>query len=61
MKFYRTEKDNLINLEEVAMIYKGGPDEPYTVALKNGKEYSVPELGIEDVDHIMDYNAYFIK
>ena len=61
MKFYRTEKDNLINLEEAAMIYKGGPEEPYTVALKNGKEYSVPELKVEDVDRIMEYNDYLIK
>ena len=60
MRFYRTKEGNLINLEQVAMIYKDPEDGSYRGACSNGTTYEMPELGAPDIDKIMDYNDYFI-
>ena len=59
MKFYKTSKGNIINLEHVDLIY-ADDEARYTVAFKNEKEYMVPELTEEDIDRIMEYNNHFI-
>lgn len=61
MKLYRTKEDNVINLEQVAFIYRPPLVESYFVACTNGLTYEVPELGEEDIDKIMEYNDYLIK
>lgn len=61
MKLYRTKDDNVINLEEVTLIYKD-PTSPecYRVALTSGVTYELPELDKDDIDRIMEYNDYLI-
>ena len=61
MKFYRTKENNIINLEEVTLIYKDKDTGLYNVVYKNTQDYSVPELSEEDIEKIMEYNNYFIK
>ena len=60
MKFYRTKENNIINLEEITLIYKG-ENGKYSVVFKNTQDYVVPELTEEDIKNIMEYNNYFIK
>lgn len=60
MKLYRTAKDNLINLDDVTEIYRSNDQSPYTVIYKGGRVRTVPELTVEDIDNIMDYNNYLI-
>ena len=61
MKIYRTKEDNLINLEQVTLIYKDPDDGGYRVSFTNGITYEMPELDQEDIERIMDYNDYLIK
>ena len=60
MKLYRTAKDNLINLDDVTEIYRSNDQSPYTVIYKGSRVRTVPELTVEDIDNIMDYNNYLI-
>lgn len=60
MKLYRTKEDNVINLEQVAFIYRPPQEQYYRVACTNGLTYEVPELTKEDIDKIMQYNDYLI-
>ncbi len=60
MKLYRTSKDNLINLDDISEIYRATDQSPYTVIYKGGRASTVPELTVEDIDNIMDYNNYLI-
>lgn len=61
MKIYRTKEDNLINLEQVTLIYKDIDDGGYRVSFTNGITYEMPELDEEDIERIMNYNDYLIK
>ena len=61
MKLYRTKEDNLINLEQVATIYKNQDNGMYHVSCTNGITYELPEIGPDDIEKIMDYNDYLIK
>ena len=61
MKFYRTKEDNLINLEEVTMIYKDPETRNYHVSYTNGITYEMPEIDTSDIEKIMDYNDYLIQ
>jgi hypothetical protein len=61
MKIYRTKEDNLINLEQVTLIYKDPDDGGYRVSFTSGITYEMPELDQEDIERIMDYNDYLIK
>lgn len=60
MKFYRTKEDNLINLEQVTLIYKDPEDGGYRVSFTNGITYDMPEIKEADIKKIMDYNDYLI-
>lgn len=60
MKLYRTKEDNLINLEQVTMIYKDPEDGGYRVSFTNGITYDMPEIEAADIDKIMEYNDYLI-
>ena len=61
MKIYRTKEDNLINLEQVTLIYKDLDDGEYCVSLTSGITYKMPELDLADIERIMEYNDYLIK
>ena len=61
MKLYRTKEDNLINLEQVVMIYKDPHSGIYHVSSTNGITYEMPEIELNDIEKIMDYNDYLIK
>lgn len=61
MKLYRTKEDNLINLDNVSMIYRHPESGIYWVACLDGKTFEMPEITKEDIDRIMEYNDYFIK
>ena len=43
MKIYRTKEDNLINLEQVTLIYKDPDDGGYRVSFTSGITYEMPE------------------
>ena len=60
MKLYRTKEDNLINLDNVSVIYKNPEDGTYRVACLDGKIYEMPEITKEDIDRISEYNNYLI-
>ena len=60
MKLYRTKENNVINLEQVAMIYKSPETGTYHVSFTNGITYEMPELDVSDIDRFMDYNNHFI-
>lgn len=60
MKLYCTKEKNVINLEQVTLIYKDPVDGGYRVSFTNGITYEMPELTEHDVDRIMEYNDYFI-
>lgn len=60
MKLYRTKEDNLINLEQVTLIYKDPDDGGYRVSFTNGITYDMPEIEETDIDRIMKYNDYLI-
>lgn len=60
MKFYRTKEDNLINLEQVALIYRDPESGGYRVSCTNGITYDMPEIDIDDINRLMDYNNFFI-
>ncbi len=60
MKLYRTKQNNVINLEEVTLIYKDKGTGTYSVVFKNMQDYSVPELDEEDIANIMEYNNFLI-
>ena len=61
MKFYQTKEKNLINLEQVTLIYKGPEKDTYFVSFTNGITYEMPELTMDDIKKIMDYNDYLIQ
>ena len=61
MKLYRTKEDNLINLEQVTLIYKDPDDGGYRVSFANGITYDMPEIEEADIDKIMEYNDYLIN
>lgn len=61
MKFYRTKENNLINLDEVTLIYKDPVDDGYRVSFMNGITYEMPEIDETDIARIMEYNNYLIK
>jgi hypothetical protein len=61
MKLYRTKENNLINLDEVALIYKDPADNGYCVSFTNGITYEMPEIDETDIARIMEYNDYLIK
>lgn len=60
MKLYRTKEKNLINLDEVTLIYKDPADGGYRVSFTNGITYDMPEIEEADIDRIMEYNDYLI-
>ena len=60
MKLYRTKEKNLINLDEVTLIYKDPVDGGYRVSFTNGITYDMPEIEEADIDRIMEYNDYLI-
>ena len=60
MKLYRTKSNNVINLDEITLIYKDKDTGIYSVVFKNKQDYSVPELTEEDIENILDYNNYLI-
>lgn len=60
MKFYKTNTGNLINLDQVALIYIDPNDGGYRVSCTNGITYEMPELTKTDIDNMMDYNNYLI-
>ena len=60
MKLYRTKENNLINLEQVTVIYKDPTDNSYRVSFSNGITYDMPEIDEDDVEKIMEYNDYLI-
>ena len=59
MKIYRTKEDNLINLEQVTLIYKDPDDGGYRVSFTSGITYEMPELDLADIERIMDYGEIF--
>ena len=63
MRLYRTKNNNVINLDEIAMIRvdDGWSRKDYQVVLPSGQTVYVPELTEEDIDRIMEYNDYDIK
>ena len=61
MKLYRTKEDNVINLEQVTMIYKDPDTGTYHLSFTNGITYEMPEIELSDIDKIMDYNDYLIQ
>jgi hypothetical protein len=61
MKLYRTKENNLINLEQVTLIYKDPDDGGYRVSFANGITYDMPEIEEDDIDKIMEYNDYLIN
>ena len=60
MRFYRTKEGNLVNLEQVTLIYKDPEDGGYRVSFSNGITYDMPEIEQADIDNIMHYNDYLI-
>ena len=61
MKFYRTKENNLINLEQVTLIYKDPDDGGYRVSFTSGITYDMPELDEADIERILDYSNYLIQ
>jgi hypothetical protein len=61
MKIYRTKENNLINLEQVTLIYKDPDDGGYRVSFTSGITYDMPELDETDIERILDYNNYLIQ
>ena len=55
------KEDNLINLEQVTLIYKDPDDGGYRVSFANGITYDMPEIEEADLDKIMEYNDYLIN
>ena len=60
MRFYRTKEGNLVNLEQVTLIYRDPDDDGYRVSFSNGITYEMPELNEDDIERIMEYNSHFI-
>lgn len=60
MKFYRTKENNVINLDEVTLVYRDPETDIYMVAFRSGLTYEMPEITEEDIDKMMEYNNYFI-
>ena len=61
MKFYRTKENNLINLEEVTIIYRDPRTDLYNISTTDGRIFEMPEITQEDIDKIMEYNNFFIN
>ena len=61
MKLYRTKENNIINLEQMATIYRSPETGTYHVAYVSGTIYEMPELDKDDINRIMEYNDYLIK
>lgn len=61
MKLYQTKEGNVINLEQVTLIYKDPEDGGYRLSFTNGIIYDMPEIDETDIDKIMEYNNYLIK
>ena len=60
MRFYRTREENLLNLDQVTVIYRDPDDGAYRVSFTNGLTYEMPEIEGEDIDRIMEYNNHLI-
>ena len=60
MKFYKTRENNIINLEEVTMIYRDPETLTYRVAFRSGVTYEMPEITQEDISKFMEYNDYLL-
>ena len=60
MKLYKTKENNIINLEQVTLIYRSPETGVYNVSFTNGMTYEMPEIGDEDISNIMEYNNHFI-
>ena len=60
MRFYRTREENLLNLDQVTVIYRDPDDGGYRVSFTNGLTYEMPEIEGEDIDSIMEYNNHLI-
>ncbi len=60
MKLYCTTENNVINLEQVTLIYKDPETGGYRVSFTNGITYEMPELRESDINKIMEYNDYLI-
>jgi hypothetical protein len=60
MRFYRTKEGNLVNLEQVTLVYKDPEDGGYRVSFSNGITYDMPEIEQADIDNIRHYNDYLI-
>ena len=61
MKLYRTRENNVINLDDISLVYKDPETELYRVSFKNGLTFEFPELDEEDIKNFIEYNNYFIK
>lgn len=60
MKLYRTREDNIINLENITMIYRDPETDLYVVSTVDGKMYQMPEIEKDDIERIMEYNDFLI-
>ena len=60
MKLYRTKENNVINLEQVTLIYRNPGDGLYRIGTADGKTYEMPEIDKDDIEKIMEYNNYLI-
>ena len=60
MKFYRTKEGNLINLEQVTLLYRDPESGSYRVSTTDGRIFEMPEITEDDIDKIMSYNNFFI-
>ena len=61
MKFYQTKENNVINLEEVTLIYRDPDTNIYRVSFTNGMTYEMPEITETDIENFMEYSNYLIK
>lgn len=61
MKLYRTKENNIINLDQVSVIYKDPIVGDYRIQAGNGTIFEFPELSKEDIDKMMEYNNFFIE
>ena len=60
MKLYRTKENNVVNLEQMAMVYRDPESGIYRVSFSNGMTFEMPEIELSDIERIMQYNDYLI-
>lgn len=61
MKLYQTKEKNIINLDNVTMIYKEPEATAYKVATISGVVYDMPEtFNEEDLERLMTYNDHLL-